>query len=249
LVLFRRTSSGYFVMIVEDRIMKITASSYRQMPEALWRRLSKLLPKPKPHPRGGRPPLDPRKVANGIYFVMRTGCPWKAAPQEFGSGSSLHLYFQTWCQRGVFRKLWKQGLAAYDQRKRIGWRWQTLDATLTKAPLGGEKNREKPDRSRQVGCQAFGADRLARRGAGAGHRGSESPRPDLGCADARQSTLSPTATSASTTATLVCRQSLRCPRVSLPVETASLPSPHQVAWRRDSRKTSPPLRQSSTLGQ
>lgn len=229
--------------------MKITASSYRQMPEALWRRLSKLLPQPKPHPQGGRPPLDPRKVANGIYYVLRTGCPWKAAPQEFGSGSSLHLYFQAWCKRGVFRKLWKQGLAVYDHRQRIGWRWQTLDATLTKAPLGGEKNREKPDRSRQVGRQAFGADRLARRSVGPGHCGSESARPDLGRADTRQSALSSSATSIASAATSVRGQGIRCARVSLSAETTPLPGTHQVAGRRDARKTSPPARQSAALGQ
>ena len=125
--------------------MKVTASSYRRMPEALWRRLRKLLPKPRSYPKGGRPPLDARRVANGIYYVMRVGCPWKAAPKAYGSGSSLHRYFQAWCDRGVFRKLWKLGLVEYDHRRGIGWRWQTLDTAITKAPLGGEKNREKPD--------------------------------------------------------------------------------------------------------
>lgn len=119
--------------------MKITASSYRAMPDALWRRLHKLLPKPRPRPKGGRRPLDQRRVADGIYFVMRTGCPWKAAPKEYGSGSSLHRYFQAWCDRGVFGKLWKLGLVEYDRRRGIGWRWQTLDTAMNKAPLGGGK--------------------------------------------------------------------------------------------------------------
>ena len=217
--------------------MKITASSYRRMPEALWRRLSKLLPQPKPHPRGGRPPLDPRQVANGIYYVLRTGCPWKAAPPEFGSGSSLHLYFQAWCRRGVFRKLWKQGLAAYDHRQRIGWRWQTLDATMTKAPLGGEKNRAKPDRSGQVGREAFDADRRTRRGAGPGHRTSEPARLATRAANARQSAVSSSPAQTASAATSVRGQSVRRPRVSLSAEAPALPGTYQVAWCRDSRET------------
>jgi len=119
--------------------------------------------------------LEPRRVADGIYFVMRTGCPWKAAPKEYGSGSSLHRYFQTWCNRGVFGKLWKQGLVEYDRRRGIGWRWQTLDTAMNKAPLGGGENRAKSDRSWQAGRQAFGAHRRSRRHLGSGDRTGQSP--------------------------------------------------------------------------
>lgn len=137
--------------------MRFTASSYRKMPEALWCYFRKLIPKPRPHPKGGRPPLDPRRVADGIYYVLRTGCPWKAAPAEYGSGSSLHRYFQKWQQHGVFGKLWRKGLIVYDQRRSIAWRWQTLDAAMTKAPLGGEKNGAEPDRPLQMRDQTIGA--------------------------------------------------------------------------------------------
>lgn len=121
-----------------------TTVSYWRMPEPVWRRLSELIPQRHRSPLGGRPPLDARCVADGIYFVLRTGCPWKAVPRELGSGSSLHRYFQEWTARGVFRRLWKQGLNEYDRRRGIAWRWQTLDTAMNKAPLGGEKNREKP---------------------------------------------------------------------------------------------------------
>ncbi len=144
--------------------MKVTASSYNRMPDALWRRLQKLIPKHHPSAKGGRPPLDARAVADGIYFVLRTGCPWKAVPPQFVSGSSLHRYFQQWCQRGVFRRLWKQGLVEYDRRRRISWRWTTLDTAMTKAPLGGEKNRAKSNGSGQAGRQAVDPHRRSRSG-------------------------------------------------------------------------------------
>lgn len=228
--------------------MKITASSYRRMPDALWKRLAKLLPKPKPHPKGGRPPLDMRRVADGIYYVMRTGCPWKAAPQEFGSGSSLHRYFQDWCRRGVFRKLWKQGLVEYDRRKGIGWRWQTLDAAMTKAPLGGEKNRAESDRSREVGYQAVAADRRPRRRPGPGARSGESARLDVGRPDARQpADPSPPASTASSSAP-VRRQSVRRGRFSTPTGASPLPASHQVAGRGGGGKASARRREGSSLG-
>jgi transposase len=104
-----------------------------------------------------------RNVADGIFYVLCTGAQWKAMPSEFGSGSAIHAYFQEWVQRGVFFQLWKLALEEYDALKGIDWQWQSLDGSMTKAPLGGEKNREKPDGSWQVGCQAVGTYRWARR--------------------------------------------------------------------------------------
>ena len=117
------------------------------MPDALWRHIQPLLPKYPQSPLGGRPRADLRRVMNGIFYVLRTGCQWKAAPEEFGSGSTVHRYFQEWTALGVFQRLWKSQLKRYDGRHGIAWRWQSLDGAQTKAPLGGEKNREKPDRS------------------------------------------------------------------------------------------------------
>ncbi len=48
--------------------MKVTFQSYWRMPEALWRRFQRLIPKWHPSPKGGRPPLDARRVADGIYY-------------------------------------------------------------------------------------------------------------------------------------------------------------------------------------
>lgn len=139
-----------------------------RIPDGLWRRMEGFLPKYRKSKRGGRPRLDLRRVMNGIFYVLRTGCQWKAAPREFGSGSSLHRYFQEFVHRGVFHKLWKYLLRRYDELRGIQWKWQSLDGSMTKAPLGGEKNRQKPDRSRQIGSEAVGADRRAWRAAGRG---------------------------------------------------------------------------------
>ena len=116
--------------------------------DAFWRHIQRLLPKYSRSPHGGRPRANLRRVMNGIFYILRTGCQWKAAPAEYGSGSTIHRYFQEWTQRGIFGTLWKQMLRRYDRRRGIAWRWQSLDGAQTKAPLGGEKNREKPHRSR-----------------------------------------------------------------------------------------------------
>lgn len=122
-------------------------SSWR-LPEELWQRMQPLLPRYCKNPQGGRPRVDLKQVAQGIFYVLRTGCQWKAVPSEYGSGSTLHRYFQQWIEAGVFRKLWKQCLLEYDELQGIQWNWQSVDGAMTKSPLGGEKYRQKPYRSR-----------------------------------------------------------------------------------------------------
>ena len=104
--------------------------------------------------------VNDRRVMNGIFFVLRTGCQWKALDAtKYCPGSTAHDRFQAWVQAGVFFEFWKMGLLDYDCLKGIDWSWLSMDGCMTKAPLGGEKDRQKPDRSRQIGSQAFGAHR------------------------------------------------------------------------------------------
>jgi putative transposase len=66
------------------------------LPDQLWDRMEVLLPKYTSSSRGGRPRTNLRAVANGIFYVLRTGCQWKAVPREYGSVSTLHRYFEQW---------------------------------------------------------------------------------------------------------------------------------------------------------
>jgi transposase len=144
------------------------ASKFHQIPDALWERIDLVLPIYNRSCKGGRPRLPMRNVVSGILYVLWTGCQWKAMPSQFGSGSAIHAYFQEWVALGVFESLWRLALEEYDELRGIDWKWQSVDGAMTKSPLGGEKNREKPDRSRQIGRQAVGAHRRAWRAAGGG---------------------------------------------------------------------------------
>lgn len=111
-----------------------------EISDDLWERLEPLLPKQRPRTsRGGRPPVPLRSAANAIFFVLRTGCQWKALKRaSFGcSGSSAHRYLQKWVKKKVFEKFWKAGLHEYDDVKGIKWKWQAADGAMSKAPLGG----------------------------------------------------------------------------------------------------------------
>jgi len=70
------------------------------------------------------------------------------------SSSTARLRFQEWRKKGVFRKLWTLGLEEYDELKGLQWRWRSRDGAMTKAPLGGEKNRAEPNGRSQGRRQA-----------------------------------------------------------------------------------------------
>lgn len=68
-----------------------------------------------------------------------------AATQGASTGvpSAAYRRFREWIDAGVFANFWRLGLLEYDELKGIDWDWLALDGTMTKAPLGGEKNRSQ----------------------------------------------------------------------------------------------------------
>lgn len=124
-----------------------------EVSDTFWNVVEPMIPQPsrapereyRRKPGAGRKPLDYRKVFAGILYVLRTGCQWKALPKEqFGSPSSVHMYFQRWYRQGFFLDLWRAGLAEYDEMEGIAWEWQSVDSAMTKAPLARESVGRNP---------------------------------------------------------------------------------------------------------
>lgn len=121
--------------------------------DSFWKRVEPLIPQPERDKErtyrrkvgGGRKPIPYRRVFEGIVYVLRTGCQWKAAPKEqFGSPSAIHGYFTRWMKQGFFLSLWQAGLAEYDEMEGIAWQWQSIDGAMVKAPLATETTGRNP---------------------------------------------------------------------------------------------------------
>lgn len=62
--------------------------------DAEWALVAPLIP---PARRGGRPrDVDVREVLNAIFYVLSTGCQWKALPKDLPPKSTAHYYFMLW---------------------------------------------------------------------------------------------------------------------------------------------------------
>lgn len=136
-----------------------------RIPDILWRQLEPLIPAGKPHPLGCHNPRVPdRSAMNAILFVLRTGCQWNALNATgICSSSSAHRRFVEWTEGGVFERAWKKALEGYDEFVGLDWSWLSMDGAMTKAPLGGEKNRAQPNGPRQGRHEAQRPDGGVRR--------------------------------------------------------------------------------------
>ena len=56
---------------------------------------------------GGRPPKDDRMILTGIWFVLRTGVPWRDLPECFGSWGTVYARFRRWCACGHLVRMLK----------------------------------------------------------------------------------------------------------------------------------------------
>jgi transposase len=71
--------------------------------DEMWLTLSKLM-----H-RSGRIYDKPehRMTFEGIIYRMRTGCPWRDLPPEFGKWSAVFRRFNLWSKKGILYNLFK----------------------------------------------------------------------------------------------------------------------------------------------
>ena len=75
-----------------------------------WSVIEPLLPN---KPRGV-PRVDDRRVLNGIFWVLRTGAPWRALPSVYGPRTTCYNRFVRWRRAGVWDRLLEAVTAAYD---------------------------------------------------------------------------------------------------------------------------------------
>ncbi len=71
--------------------------------DAEWALVSPLIP---PAKRGGRKrEANVREVLNGIFYVLWTGCQWKALPKDFPPKSTVHYYLMLWDWDGTLDRI------------------------------------------------------------------------------------------------------------------------------------------------
>lgn len=90
-----------------------------------WLRLKPYLLGSKGNP--GRRGNDNRLFLNAVLWKLRTGCPWRDLPPDYGKWNTTWRRFKTWRDRGVWERLLE--LVADDP----DLEWLMIDASHIKA--------------------------------------------------------------------------------------------------------------------
>jgi len=68
-----------------------------------WKYLDPLIPKAR---KAGRPEkYAKRAILNAIFYLVRSGCPWRMLPNDLPPWKLVWHYFAHWKKQGVWEKL------------------------------------------------------------------------------------------------------------------------------------------------
>lgn len=87
-----------------------SAMSRYDLTDFEWRVIAPLLPN---KPRGV-PRVDDRRVLNGIFWVLRSGAPWRDLPERYGPRTACYNRFVRWRRAGVWDRLMDAITKAHD---------------------------------------------------------------------------------------------------------------------------------------
>lgn len=66
-----------------------------------WAVIEPLLPQQSRGARRG----DDRKVLNGIFYILRTGAPWRDLPERYGPRTTVYNRYVRWGRKGVWKSV------------------------------------------------------------------------------------------------------------------------------------------------
>jgi transposase len=103
-----------------------------------WALLEPLMPGSRKSAR-----VDDRKVLNAIFYVLRTGMPWRDLPDRYGPYTTAYNRFNRWSRRGIWKKIFDR--LASKSRDSL----YLIDSTIVKAhrAASGAKGGRKIRRS------------------------------------------------------------------------------------------------------
>ena len=103
----------------------MTESARRhELSDATWRLLEQHLPGQSG--QWGGVAQDNRRFINAVFWILRTGAPWRDLPASYGDWKNAHRRFCRWRDRGVWERLLEQLIDQPDME------WLMIDASHCK---------------------------------------------------------------------------------------------------------------------
>lgn len=74
-----------------------------ELTDSEWKRLKPLLPPP----RGRRSLKGDRRFISAVFWLTRTGVPWRDLHPRYGNWKSVYNRFNNWSKRGIWDRIFK----------------------------------------------------------------------------------------------------------------------------------------------
>jgi len=100
--------------------------------EPEWRLIKPLLP----NKVRGVARVDDRRVINGIFYILRTGSPWRDLPNRYGPCTTVYNRYNRWAKAGVWLRIFETLAATSPQSLHL------IDSSIIRAhqhAAGGKK--------------------------------------------------------------------------------------------------------------
>ena len=142
---------------------KITRTQYQRtglryasdLTDAEWALIARRMP---PRRRLGRPrEVDLREVVQAIFYILSTGCQWRALPSEFPPYSTVQGYFYGWRDSGRWQQIVRT--LVRQAREKLGHKpkptaaiidSQTASTTQAGGPRGFDPGKRPHGRKRHI---------------------------------------------------------------------------------------------------
>lgn len=112
------------------------ANAYEQhdILDESWAKIELLLPGRKGTWGGNA--RDNRQFINAVFWILRTGAPWRDLPPSYGDWKNTYKRFCRWRDKGVWERLLEQLIDNPEfELLMVGWEWKQLPESQTGSPV------------------------------------------------------------------------------------------------------------------
>ena len=81
----------------------------------------------------GRLSHEPRQVLNAIFWILRSGAPWRDLPERYGPWQTIYHRFNEWRKDGSFDRLLETLQIRLDREGHIDWDLWCIDGSSVRA--------------------------------------------------------------------------------------------------------------------